>query len=204
MPLQASVLFLRIAGFAGLSEAERSHQRERLLNIVQQLVPKWPEDGRVVLEADDGAAIVSLDDPVKAMDAGRRAGRKSGFMIGLHHGPVRSLTVERVTVLAGDGIETAQSVAGLSQEHPVVATREFRQALRAAAPDRAEALVAAGNFVDERFRAYELFAPDAEAAKVRRSRRMIVGGVTLAGILGIGWFARVRRKSSEAARRRGP
>lgn len=201
VPVQASVMFLRLREFASLSVAEQALQRQRLTKLVASLVPLWREDARVVLEGIDGAAIIGLDNPALALQAAQQATAHAGLGIGLHHGPLQLVEVDGITQVKGDGIETAQAIAALPEAQPLAATREFRQALFLASPGGADVLRPAGNYVDDRLRSHELYAPDPDAARARRLRRMLLGGTALAGILGVGVVAGVGRRRYEAARR---
>ena len=58
LPVPASVLFLRLRGFADDLPSTQKTRRERLAAAVQALLPAWEGDRRVVLEAPDGLALV--------------------------------------------------------------------------------------------------------------------------------------------------
>lgn len=181
LPLvQASVIFLRIRDFASLAPAEKKRQHERLIDTVRTLVPLWRDESRAVLEAPDGAAILSLDDPALALEAAEAALAHPGLGIGLHHGRVHTTTVDGQVVLAGAGIDGAHAVAGLSAAHSLLATSEFRQALLAAAPGGAASL----RRVDEG--SDEIYTCDPGLARSRRRRRLLVGGAAVFTILGLG------------------
>lgn len=196
MPLvQASVIFLRIRDFASLTAAERKRQHERLIDTVRTVVPLWRDESRAVLEAPDGAAILSLDDPALALEAAESALAHPGLGIGLHHGPVHTTSVDGQTQLTGAGIDGAQAVAGLSDVHPLLATSEFRQALLAAAPGGLTTLRRVDEDSDACARSREIYTCDPGLARSRRRRRLLVGGAALGTILGLGvvtHFARER------------
>lgn len=201
VPMQASVIFLRMTEFAALPVADQARQRQRLTKLVGSMLPMWREDARLVLEADDGTAIVALDDPELALQAAHRAATHPNLIVGLHHGPLQVVDVDGTTQLRGNGVETALAIAALPDASPIAATREFQRALFLASPRAAEALRPAGHFVDHRLRSHELYIPDAAAARARQQRRMLLGGAVVTGILGMGLLARAARQGSQAARR---
>lgn len=201
LPLRASVLFLRIREFGALSAEEQARQRSSAIQLTGKLLRLWPDDGRVVLQAVDGTAIVGLDNPGLALDAAERAAGHPGLVLGLHHGPVETVELDEAPRLRGEGIASAHALAGLPQAQPLVATGEFRQALLAADPRRAESLRHAGDFVDAELRSREIYAIDAAVSSARRQRRMLVAGATVAGILGAGFIGGLARQGYEAGRR---
>ncbi len=197
----ANVLFLRMRGFAALGAAQQAARREKLGRTLAGLVPMFPDDARVVVEAPDGAAIVGLDDPVAVLEAARLAVLEPDLDIGLHHGPVRSRSRD-ASLLTGDGLETAQAITGLSEAHPMLASSEFRRALHAAAPHLGRALRTAGTFVDAREREHRLHAPDTTEPKPPTKRRsLLLGGAGIVAILCAGGVVRVVRARQAAASR---
>ena len=188
------MIFLRIRNFASLTPAEKGRQHERVIDAVRTLVPFWRDDSRVVLEAADGAAIVGLDDPALALEAAECAAGHPGFGIGLHHGPVHTTVVDGETPLAGAGIDAAHAIAGVSGDHPLLATSEFRQALLAATPDGVETLRRVGQDSDARLHSLEIYTCDPRLAHSRRRRRLLVGGATVGAILGLGLVTRFARE----------
>lgn len=201
LPVQAAVIFMRMTEFASLPVADQALRRQRLTRLVADLLPLWPEDARLVLEAGDGAAIVALDGPELALQAAARAATQPSLSVGLHHGTLQVVEVDGTTQLRGDGIETAQAIAALPDAPPLAASREFHRALFLASPRSADALRPAGEHVDERLRSHEIYVPDPAVARARRLRRMLLGGAAVGGILGMGVVARALRQGSQASRR---
>lgn len=203
LSIPAYVLYLRMRGFAALDPTGQKARRARLGKTLARLVPLWPGDGRIVVRAPDGAAIIGLDDPVVALEAARLAALDPDVDVGLHHGPVRTRSRD-ASQLVGDGLETAQAITGLSNEHPLLATSEFRRALHAAAPHLGRALRTAGHFIDAREREQRLHAPDAtppEEPPASPNRRLLLGAAGVAAILGAGVLLRVLRQPAAKGRR---
>lgn len=200
-PAPASVLFLRIPGFAALGTEEQLRQRSSAIQLTGRLLQHWPEDARVVLQVVDGAAIVGLDDPRLALDAAERAAGHPGLALGLHHGPVEAIEIEGKPSLRGEGIACAHALAGSPHAQAAAMTGEFRQALLAADPGRAASLHRAGEFVGPELRLHEIYATNPAAEGARRRRRKLVAGATVAGILGAGVIGRLARQGYEAGRR---
>src|SRR6478735_5825843 len=174
-PVQASVLCLSIREFASLGETEQSSQREQLADVLQRLLTHWREDARLVLEAMDGAAVVSLTGPLRVLEATQAELADNEFAVTLHHGAVRAVQNQGEVMLSGDGVDTARAIAARPGVHPPTATREFRRALLAASPERTESLQRAGEYMDDRLRSHELFEVDPTALQRRKQRRMLIG-----------------------------
>lgn len=200
-PFPANVLYLRIRGFAALDAPRQAAGRAMLARTLTGLVALYPDDARVVVQAPDGAAIVGLDDPVVALEAARLATLEPQLEAGLHHGPVRTRSGSAAQ-LTGEGLETAQAITGLSAEHPLLATSEFRRALHAAAPHLGRALRTAGNFVDAQAREQRLHAPDTTEPGGPDRRQLLLGGAAIAAILCAGGLVRAarRRRAAPATR----
>lgn len=189
--LQACVAFFRF-------EPQQADPRE----LLRTVLAGWPDDSRLVVQAPDGAAIVALDDPMRLLDAILRAAATSRLTAGLHRGPVHVSKVSDETQISGAGLTGARSAAG-SVAHPVVLTPEFRGALVAAAPDAASALAPVAMERRPGAPGRELFTCDPAWGRLRRQRRMLVGGGIVAGILGFGVVTRAVRQGLEASQRPG-
>ncbi|MCG2593497.1 PEGA domain-containing protein [Ramlibacter sp. XY19] len=205
IPVPASVLFLRLRAFHEQPVAEQARRREALQAAARQALAPWRDDQRVVLEAPDGLAIVGRGDPALALQAAQQAAeacRDEDVAIGLHYGPVKA---EADAVggarLAGEGLQTAAEVAAFANEHPLLASFPFREALAAGSPRRARALRSAGDFVDERMRSQRLYAFDPAAARRRAVWRSLFGIAGVALVLGAGYVGRTLRLEMEAAAR---
>ena len=205
IPVPASVLFLRLRAFHGHPVAEQARRREQLLAAARQAVEPWKADQRVVLESPDGLAIVGRGDPALALEAARHAAaacKEANVAMGLHYGPVKA---DADTVagarLAGEGLETAAAVAGFADPQPLLASLQFRDALTARWPQRAKALRAAGEFVDDRHHSQTLYAFEPAAARRSAIWRTLLGLAGVAIVLGAGYAGRTVRLEIEAAHR---
>jgi hypothetical protein len=205
LPVPASVLFLRMRGWAESLPSEQSRRRTELAGLVRVALAAWSEDRRVVLEAADGLAVVGEGDPAQALQAARLAAQSTqdgGVGIGLHHGPVRASgdTITQVRV-QGDGIDTAAALAGFQGPQPVLVSQSFREALAARSPRQAETLRPVGEMVDERLRSHALFVFDPVPARRRAVRRALAGVLGLMLLLAAGMAARQMRERYEEAHR---
>lgn len=207
VPVPASVLFLRMRGWAEELPSEQARRRRQLAAVVRPALAAWAEDRRVVLEAHDGIAVVGEGNPAQALEAARLAAGQpeaSDLAIALHHGPVRAAGEDPSDPrVQGDGVETAAALAGLSGAHAVVASQSFREALALRSPGEAEKLQPAGDVVDERLRAHALFVLDPVPARRRAVRRKVLGATGVLLLLAAGWGGREARERYEAARRPG-
>jgi hypothetical protein len=204
LPVPASVLFLRMRGFAEDLPSTQKTRRERLAAAVQALLSAWDNEHRVVLDAPDGLAIVGEVEPSKALAGAKlvaERGADANLGIGLHHGPVRALQDGAGSRVVGDGIATAAALAGFAATQPIVASQAFREALALRAPRLAEDLEPAGEQVDERLRPHALYVFDPKPARHRAVRRNVVAGAGVLVLLGAGWAGRVLREHYEEARR---
>ena len=205
LAVPASVLFLRLRGWGENLPSEQSRRRTELASTLRAALAAWAEDRRVVLEANDGLAVVGAADPAIALKAARlaaHASKDSGLGIGLHHGPVRATGDSSGEVrVQGEGVETAAALAGFSAEHPLVASQAFRDALAVGSPRQAANLRDAGEVLDERLRAHTLFVLDPLPARRRAVRRVITGVLGLALLLTAGLAGRQARERYEEAHR---
>ena len=202
---RASVVYLRLRAFAELAVTEQARLRDQLAAALAAGIAPWPDDGRVVLEAPDGAAIVGLGNPELALDAAHRAlaaMRDESLAVGVHLGPIKVQRLQNAdAIVVGDGVDTAATVAGFAGGGQALFSSAFREALAAQAAGPARELVPAGQFVDSRLRAHDLFLHDADSAWAGRRRRTVFGLVGIAGILGLGLATRQVLKRLDAARK---
>jgi len=196
-PGQASVIFIRVANFPRLKVAEQAQLKSKLDALLAPIVGALSAEGRIVLHAPDGNAIVVLESPGAALQTAERAlaaGAGLPFCIGINHGPVRAAAGDpNAVALIGDGLLAAITAAEFSRPGRLLATRAFRDALEAGAPQRAQGLVAAGVFTDSKVRSHEMFAFDASAARRHRRRLLGLGALGVCAILASGYGARLLR-----------
>src|SRR5258708_37652690 len=96
LPVHANVAFLRIARFDTRPVAEQALLKEKLEARAKAATAGIPEADRIVLDADDGLAVVLFGDPAKALQVTQslRSGDASlPVQAGLHYGPP-ALTVQ--------------------------------------------------------------------------------------------------------------
>lgn len=188
----ASVVFLKIAGYSQSPVGEQLRLKDRLEGLVAAALAAVAESSRIVLEARDGAAVVVLGDPAAALELAQRAcvGSTVPVSAGIAHGPVRVSGGEASPLVLGDGIAVADAVAGFTPQGGVAATREFRDALAAAAPGLARFLAPAGMRTDERDRSYEVFLADRDCTSKRRRRWIVTTAAACATIVALGLLAR--------------
>lgn len=196
-PGLTSVIFMRIAEFSRLQVAEQAQLKAKLDALLAHIVGALPAEGRIVLDAPDGNAVVVLESPGAALQTAERALAASAGLpicIGINHGPVRAASGDlKAAALIGDGLLAAITAAEFSTPGRLLATRAFRNALEAGAPQRAQGLVAAGVFTDSRVRSHEMFAFDASAARRRRRWLLAWGALGVCVILAAAYGARLLR-----------
>jgi len=199
-PALASVVVLKLQEFARKPVAEQVKLKSRLEALAGQAIRALPVTGRIVLDTTDGVAVVVPGRPRAALALAVRAQSAADIplCIGLNHGPVKPVAdALRGPGLVGDALASGLTLANAAAPGRLVASRSFREALKADAPARAADLRAAGTFTDANVRAHELFTFDRHAARARRWRRFAFGTLTLAAIIGAGFGARFARLAYE-------
>ena len=188
--LYASVAFLKIHDFARRPVVEQARLRAQLEAVVAVTLSELKEDGRIVLDAADGIALVVLGDPRGALRITERtlAAGAAGLplAIGITHGAVRQTGEGSANGLLGDGIAVAAAIAELAGAQRLLLTREFRHALADAAPGAEAAATAAGTHTDASLRAHELYKPDPRAARGRSQRYAAAVALAVLALLGAG------------------
>jgi hypothetical protein len=206
-PAQASVIYVRIPGFARKPVVEQAVLKDALHGLIADAVAPLALRDRIVLDAAEGAAIVVPGFPGIALGTARRvqaAAVDTPFCIGVDHGPLQVREeAHGVVALVGDGLAAAVTVAEFAEPGTLLTSRSFREALKTAAPESAAELRKAGDFTDSRVRTHELFAldPKADARRRRRWYAAALAGVAL--ILGAGVAGRMVRQEIEASHRPG-
>jgi len=200
-PTLASVVVLRIAEFTRKPVAEQVRLKERLDALVTFAIRPVPTGARIVLDAPEGVAVVVLNGPGVALELAKRsqfAAEGLRLCIGVNHGPVMSaLDAHRGPGLIGDGLTAGVTLSNAAKPGRFVASRSFREALKASDPRRVRELGPAGTYTDAQLRAHELFALDWRPAFARRFRLIVYGTLTVAAIIGAGFAARFARLALE-------
>jgi hypothetical protein len=194
-PIQAHVAFLRIPGFDGRSVAEQASLKDRLEGRVKAAIAPVPEGDRVVLDADDGVALLLFGDAARALRIAQSLRGEEAFLqVGVNHGPIALTGDSTGHRVFGDGLAAAAAAARFATPDRILVTQEFRRKLEESSPDLAEDLVSAGEFSDAHLRQHLLFAPDPERGATRKRRYLVrLGGGVLA-ILLLGGAAREARQ----------
>ncbi|MGH8621662.1 MAG: hypothetical protein ACRET3_05950, partial [Burkholderiales bacterium] len=172
-PALASVVVLKLQEFARKPVADQVKLKARLESLVGSAIKPLPVAGRIVLDTSDGIAVVVPGRPRTALALAVRAQAAADIpvCIGVNHGPVKAVSdALRGPGLVGDALASGSTLANAAAPGRLVASRSFREALKADSPARAADLRAAGTFTDANVRSHELFAFDRRAARSRRLR----------------------------------
>lgn len=191
-PSYANVLFLRVPRFPGLTVVEQAAAKERLEARARKAFAGLPDPERVVLDAEDGLALVMFGAPERALDLAHAVGHAAEgepLVAGLNYGPLALTSAGPEARVVGDGLAAAAAAARFAPEGQLLVTQDFATALEATAPERARELVTAGNFTDTRVRQHTFFAHDAQRGVLARRRSRlraagIVVAILLAGVVG--------------------
>jgi hypothetical protein len=181
----ANVAFLRIARFDALGVAEQAALKTRLEQRVRLAIAALPPGDRIVLDAEDGVALVQFGDPAHALDLALELRDPPGeewVQAGINHGPLAVTGRDSDAKVFGDGVAAASAAARFAPPGRLFITSGFAAALEATRPDRAAELAPAGEFTDTRVRLHALYTADPARRVTRRNR---LAAYALAGMLGI-------------------
>ncbi|MGV8934244.1 MAG: hypothetical protein ACOH1I_06455 [Gallionellaceae bacterium] len=184
IPLQSSVIILRIQDYPRRPVAEQARLRAQLDTLLALLLPDIPQNSRIVMSGNGNAAVAILDNPPVALAFAERAlnANQAGLNLGLgiDHGPVEVVQGNNLdsssndAALSGDGLATASIMAAAASEVGLLVSQNFRTALAQAKPGAEYALVQSDNFSDAGLRTYQVYALDRLAPPKRRRHYSIV------------------------------
>lgn len=199
-PLYASIAFLRIPGFDGRPVADQAASKEQLESRVRNALAGIGNAERIVLDAEDGVALVLFDEPSTAL-AMARSFHKPGdepVQVGLNHGPLALAGDGPDSRVFGDGLTSAAAAARFASPGRMLVTQEFARALERRDPAAAAELADAGDFTDTRVRQRSFYTPEPKLASAYRRRMLAYAVVGSIAILSLGFAGR------EAAKRLFP
>ena len=191
-PVHAHVAFLRIPQFDSKPVSDQASLKEQLESRVLAAIARLPPAERVILDAEDGLALVIFSGAELALDVAQSIHRDGGsapLQIGLNYGPLALSSAGADARVFGDGLSAAAAAARFAAPAKLLVTDNFAKLLQATSPDRARELAEAGDFTDTRVRIHRFFSPDPELRAVRRRRIALyaIGGVIailLVGVIG--------------------
>jgi hypothetical protein len=194
-PTHASVLYLRLGGFAAKPVGEQARLRAQLEAVAATGISVLPEPDRIVVDTADGIAVVVLDNALGALRTAERcldAAAVLPLCIGAGHGAVAPVAGKgAVQGILGDGLHSAGVAASFAEPAQLLATRAFREAVAQQEPVRQADLVHAGMFADASVRTHELYVMDRQARRRRRRKLAIAAAASLAALLVAGVVGRL-------------
>ena len=130
-----------------------------------------PPDERVVLDAEDGLALVLFGDPARALDVAQVLQRRTGdapLQVGLNYGPL-ALTVARRRRARVRRRARRRGRGGALRHAPSASSSPRTSRARCARrdPDARRELATAGDFTDTRVRLHSFYTPRPGAARAR-------------------------------------
>ena len=189
-PVFANVAVLRIAEFSARTVSEQASLKESLERATRDSLSGVAANDRLVLDAEDGLAVVLFGDPAHALRFAETVGSKSAAPVqaGLNHGPLALTSRGGDARVFGDGLTAAHAAARFATPGKLLVTRDFAQMLGRRNPGRAADLTNAGEFTDTRVRQHTFYTPDARKGAAHRRRMILygVGGVAAILLLGVG------------------
>jgi hypothetical protein len=190
-PVYANVAFLRIPEFDARSVTEQASLKDRLESRVKAALASVAERDRVVLDSDDGVALVLFGDSARALRIAQSLRGEEAFLqVGLNYGPLALTSQASDARVFGDGLASAAAAARFATPEKILVTQDFVRALESNAPELAADLTSAGEFTDTRVRQHQLYTPDPERGAQRRRRTLWAGVGGVIAILLLGVFAR--------------
>lgn len=191
-PVYANVAFLRIPRFDARPVAEQAALKEKLEARTRDALAKVALEDRVVLDCDDGLALVLFGDPARALDTAEdlHARGDPALQLGLNYGPLALTSRGPEAHVYGDGLTAAAAAARFAAPDRLLVTQDFAKALAGSDPARAAGLAAAGDFTDTRVRLHSLYAHDPAAGAAGRRRALARTAAGVAAILVLGMAAR--------------
>ena len=195
-PVFANVAVLRIAGFEAKSVSEQAASKEALERAARGALAGVAAADSLVLDADDGIAVVVFDEPARALRLAETIGASPlvAVQAGLNHGPLALTSRGSDARVFGDGLAAAFAAARFATPGKVLVTRDFASMLGYRNPERASELATAGEFTDTRVRQHTFYTPDARRGTQHRRRMVLYGILGVAGILLLGVGAREARQ----------
>ncbi len=175
-PVYANVAYFRIPDFDARPVGEQASLKESLEARLREAMSWVAPQDRIVLDADEGAALVLFGDPARALDVAQGVHAREPIHAGLNYGPLALSSRGTDARVFGDGLVGAAAAARFAATEKLLVTHDFAKALEATSPERAIELEAAGEFTDTRVRLHSFFTPDPRRGTARR-RKLVLGAV---------------------------
>jgi hypothetical protein len=192
-PVYANVAFLRIPQFDSRSVTEQASLKEKVEARAREAISGVARVDRVVLDADDGFAIILFGDPERALRVAESFGvgtAEPALQTGLNHGPLALSSSGADTRVFGDGLTAAAAAARFAEPRKLLVTQDFARALERRHPARAAELATAGDFTDTRVRQHSFYTPDKRRAGAYRRRMATLAVAGVVAILATGLATR--------------
>jgi len=179
---------LRIPDFGTHAVSQQAALKESLERAAREALADIPAPERVILDTDDGLAIVLFGEPARALRVAEVAGLQSATQAGVNHGPLALTSRGSDARVFGDGLSAAFAAARFAAPGKVLVTRDFAQMLSRRNPERAAELANAGDFTDTHVRQHTFYTPDPRRGAMHRRKVMLhgIGGVAAILLLGLG------------------
>ncbi len=188
----ASVAFLKVRDFARKPVTEQARLRAQLEVALAVTVNAIAPANRIILDAEDGAAVVVINDPVGALRLAEQvlAANIAGLPLcaGLNHGAVR---LGDDNGMIGDSIAVAAIIAEFASPGSLLISQSFKTAIADVSPGMETAIFHAGVFADASLRTYELYGLERQMVARRQKRLSILAIVAALAITGAGVAFRV-------------
>ena len=190
-PVFANVAVLRIPEFNAKSVSDQATLKELLERAAREALGRISVEERIVLDAEEGLAVVLFGDPARALGFAQSFGRGMyglNVQAGVNHGPLALTSRGGDSRVFGDGVAAAFAAARFAAPGQVLVTREFAQMLGRRNPEKAAELTSAGDFTDTRVRQHTFYTPDPRRGVMHRRRMWMygIGGVAAILLLGAG------------------
>src|SRR4051812_19027069 len=124
-PVHAHVAVVRIEGFGARAAADQAALKERVEDAVLAAIADVSARDRIVLDTDDGLAVVLFTDAESALDMAqliRESASQARVQVGLNHGPLAVTSQGRDARVLGDGVSAAMAAARFADLDRVLVT----------------------------------------------------------------------------------
>jgi len=194
-PVFVSALGITLKDFSRQPVARQARSKAALDSLIEAALASFSADGRVILDAPDGAVIVGLQSPEEVLGLAERVQNLAApdlpVCLGVNYGPVGVAAGQGQTdALFGDGIAAALTLANAATPGHFLISRSFQEKLEASGSGRASEITPLGTHTDANVRTHELFALDSRLGASRRRRFFILSAICVAGIVAAGFAAR--------------
>jgi hypothetical protein len=130
-PVYANVAYFRIPRFDARTVSEQASAKEALEARLREAMSWVAPQDRVVLDADEGVALVLFGDPGRALEVTQALHASEAVHAGLNYGPLALSSRGSDARVFGDGLVGAAAAARFAKPEKILVTHDYAKALEA-------------------------------------------------------------------------